>query len=311
MQLPTLTRCPYTRKALSEVDQSVEHIVPDALGGGGGLSVMADRKPNNDLGTSLDQELVTSPLLGLMRVSLGIKTYRGSPKLKLPGKVKGHAVPIEVTFTETGASTKVEKPVQMDPDGKSGRMIVPADREAEFVNRLIADHARKGNVVRLEDATSLGADMELDFGFDVLQIRRGMAKIAFLAAFRVLGDAFLNDPLYPEWHKAIFSTDRDEVMGAKIHGVAFDSSDLLQVAAPRVQQHEHAVVVANLGMSGPVVMVSLFGGGFHNLIAVASESNQYGLRQGFGEITICDAKQTKIRSIDYTDFLVARSEDKM
>lgn len=311
MKLPNLQRCPYTRKPLTEIDQSVEHIIPDSLGGGGGLSVMADRKSNNDLGTSLDQELVTSPLLGLMRVSLGIKTYHGGPKLKLPGKVKGHNVAIEVLFTETGTSTKVEKPVEMDPGGKSGRIIVPAEKEAEFVNQLIANHARKGNIVKVEEARSLGSDMELDFGFDVLQIRRGMAKIAFLAAFRALGDVFLDDPLYPEWHKAIFSTDRNEVMGTRIHGIAFDSSNLLQIAAPPIQRHEHAVVVANLGMAGPVVMVSLFGGSFHNLIAVASETSQYGLRQGEGEIAICDAKQTKLRSIDYTDFLIARSKGEM
>lgn len=64
-------------------------------------------------------------------------------------------------------------------------------------------------------------------------------------------------------------------------------------------------------MNGPVVMVGLFGGDFHNVSLIASETSQYGLAVGEGELAICEATARTTRFIDYTDFLVARSEGRM
>jgi hypothetical protein len=299
--------CPYTREPLTAIDASVEHIIPAALGGGADFAVMAERKANNDLGSSLDEPLISSPLIGLQRVDLGIKGYSGSPRLKLPGKVKGHAVPIEVTFSTNAIETHVRKPVEMDSSGNSGRIIIPANQEADFIKKLIADYARKGKEIRLDESYSLGAEMELDFGFDVVLIKRALAKIAFLTAFRVLGDEFLNDPLYDEWQNCIFATDPERVVKTKLRGVAFDSANLFAMSAPPIQRHEHMAVVANLQMAGPVVMVSLFGTQFHHMMAIASDSNQYSLEVGEGQIAVCDATTRKTRFIDYMDFLLMRS----
>lgn len=242
MQIPPQVRCPYTRKPLAEIDGSVEHIVPHALGGGADFSLTADRALNNTL-SSLDRALAQAPLVGLMRASLGIKTYHGEPKITLSGKVQGHDVPISVTFTEAGSTTRVTKPIEMDPSGESGRIVVPADQEQEFVDRLVAGHARKGREVVVERATSLGSAVTLDFTFDVLQIKRATAKIAFLAACRVLGDAFLDDPLYDDWQRCMFADDPAALAKSAIHGTAFDGSGLLGLAAPKVARHEHAVLV--------------------------------------------------------------------
>ncbi|HTW68169.1 MAG TPA: hypothetical protein VME17_26320 [Bryobacteraceae bacterium] len=311
MNIPKQIRCPYTRQALSVIDASVEHIVPAALGGGGDFAVMAERKSNNDLGSSLDEPLISSPLIGLQRVDLGIKGYSGGPRLKLPGKVKGHAVPIEVTFSTDAIDTHVRKPVEMDPSGNSGRIVIPANQEAEFTKKLMTDYARKGKEIRLDESYTLGTEMELDFGFDVLLLKRAMAKIAFLAAFRVLGDEFLNDPLYDEWHNCIFATDHERLVKTKLRGVAFDAANLFAVSAPPIERYEHMAVVANLQMAGPVVMVSLFGTKFHHMMAIASDSKQYNLGVGEGQIAICDATTRKTRFIDYLDFLLMRSRGQM
>ena len=102
--------------------------------------------------------------------------------MRIPGKVKGTSKEVFVTFSGAGATTTVKKPVEMDDSGSSGTITVPADKEEEFVQKLIADHARKGNQVIVERAGSLGSEAELDFGFDVLLLKRAMAKVAFLAA---------------------------------------------------------------------------------------------------------------------------------
>jgi len=84
--------------------------------------------------------------------------------------------------------------------------------------------------------------------------------------------------------------------------MAFDSPDAMKLLIPPLEQFEHAATVVNLQQNGPVVAVSLFGGSFHTLLAIASQTSNYDLDEGEGLIAICDAKAGKTRFINFMDY---------
>lgn len=302
-------RCPYTLKPLATLPKvNDEHIFPDAIGGGLDYSIKVDEKKNSDLGTLLDGPLVSSPLIAGMRLNHGIKSRSGDPKWKMRGRIKGTEKQVEVTIPSSGpVELYIRKPVEIDPGGSSGLATFSLPDRDEFLSKLVASYARKGKTLAFGNEVSLGGECEVDLSFDVRLIKRGMLKIAFAALYEFIGDDFLDDPLIPEWHKAIFAPTDDEAMTAKIHGVAFDSPELLKVMLPDLKPYEHAVSIANIQQQGPVVAVSLFGNSFHHLLALGSETSNFGLRVLEGKIAVCDAKAAKTRFISFEEHFVQQA----
>jgi hypothetical protein len=225
------------------------------------------------------------------------------------GRIRGTDKQVEITFPSTGpAEVHVRKPVEMDAQGGGGTAVFQVPDRDELLRRLAADYARKGKTLLLGTETTLGDEYELDLAMDAAAIKRGMLKIAYAAVYECIGDAFLQDPLIPEWHRALFGATHEEAMRAQIHGVAFDSPELLRVMLPDLQPHEHAVAVANLQLNGPVVAVSLFGHGFHQLLALASESSNFGLKVLSGKVAICDTKAAKTRFLSFEEHFSQRSK---
>lgn len=298
------TRCPYTLMPLQDLKaRSREHVIPDALGGPDAYSVEADRQINSDLGTELDGKLVSSTLVAAQRVLHGVKCRSGEPAWKVVGTLpNGTQVDLQVTPTET--FQRVVNPVNIDPDKKAGSITVSAEHQEAFLKEFIEGHRRKGKDVVVGKETSLGRpELRVNVAMDMLVLKRAMLKIAYLATFEYLGDAFLDDPLIPEWHRALFAKSDEDVKSARIHGVAFDAGVALDLLFPQIQPHEHAITIANLQQKGPVVGVTLFGRAFHNLMVVASESSNFGLRPAEGQVLICDAKARTVRRMSFEDHL--------
>jgi hypothetical protein len=136
---------------------------------------------------------------------------------------------------------------------------------------------------------------------DVLAIQRALAKIAYGAIYDYLGDEYLYDPMVAEWRRMLFSDDPEEVERSRIHGLAFDVERMLAILLPPLKPHEHGVAVANLQQRGPVVAVSLFGGSFYSLVALASETSNYGMEELDGKISICDAKAATMKFIHFRE----------
>jgi hypothetical protein len=307
----TYSRCPYTLEPLAKVDVSDEHIFPDALGGVKDYAVRASRKVNSDLGTNIDAPLVSSPLITAMRTLYGIKSRSGMPDWVLRGETEATHREVQVTIPYQGqVDVRFRKPVEMSGDGKTGSIVIPREQRDAFLEEFIANHKKKGHQVVLGPQKNLIAEpIHADISIHLIKLKRAMLKIAFLAAYEYLGDDFLKDPLIPEWHKAILAKDDQEACKARIYGVAFDASDLVRYTLPTLQKYEHAAAVVNLQMQGPVVIISLFGTGFHTLMAIASETSDFGLQVGEGKIAICDAKGAKTRFISYTDHLVQKAQE--
>lgn len=302
----TYDRCPYTLKPLASLPEvNDEHIFPDAIGGVKDFCVRVDAKGNSDLGSKIDAPLIESFLIAGLRMQHGIKSRSGAPRWKMDGVLKDSGRKVQVVFPESGdVEVEIRKPVEMADGGAKGKLVLRPDQRDAFLKQFIENHKKKGRTVIVSaESASRVSEVEIPIAVDLLALKRAMLKIAYLSVYELLGDAFLDDPLIPEWHKGFMSNDPEVARTARIHGVAFDSSQVLNLVLPPLQSYEHAVVVANLQQQGPVVGVALFGTGFHSLVAIASETSHYGLDVGCGKISICDAKAGRTRSIEFSEHL--------
>lgn len=302
----THSRCPYALAPISGLAKTNrEHIFPDAVGGVLDYAVTVDEKKNSELGTLIDAPLIHSPLIAAMRMIHGIKSRSGPAKWKLSGRVKGTTKEVNVTFSaDAPCEVRIRRPVDINPAGDGGTVTIQREDAEEFQRKLVEGYAKKGKTVRFEQEVSLGSDIELDLAPDQMAIKRAMAKIGYAATYEYLGDSYLDDPISSEWRKAIFATTAKEAQSARIHGLAFDAAQSLNMMVPPLQSFEHAVAIANFPRLGIITAVTLFGTGFHHLVAVASESSTYALCEGEGKIAICDAKAGKTRFMSFTDHLV-------
>lgn len=304
--MATYTRCPYSLKPISQVAKvNDEHIIPDSIGGVLEYKLRVDADKNAILGNLVDAPLVSSPLIAAQRLMHGIKSRSGDPAWKVRGKIKGTNKQVEVTFPSNGdTQVYVRRPIEMDTTGDKGNLTVYSKDQESVLRTLVENCARKGKTVVVDSEVSLGSDIEVDLSVDLTAIKRGLMKIAYAALYEYLGDAFLDDPLIPEWTKALFSQTAEEAMSARIRGIAFDVENTLSVMLPELRPYEHAVAIANLQQEGPVVAVSVFGRAFHSLLLVASETSNFGLSPLKGKIAICDTKQAKMRFLDFQQHFV-------
>lgn len=307
----THDRCPYTLKTLVSLGEHVddEHIFPDAIGGVKDYRVRVAKKANSDLGSQIDAPLVDSMLIGGLRLQHDIRSRSGKLEWTLRGRTKDTGREVAVTFREDGTSNiHFVKPVEMDPGSALGKLVVRPEQRDAFLKTFIENHKRKGHTVQIAaESVSVVESIEIPIAVDVVALKRAMVKIAYVAAYECLGDAFLGDAMIPEWHKAFLDDDPSSVRDAKLHGLAFDTHNILDLMLPALQPYEHAVAIANLQMHGPVIVVTLFGKSFHSLVLMASQTSDFGLSVGEGKIAICDARAGKTRFINFTDHLVSMS----
>ncbi len=308
----THDNCPYTLKPLAQLEQTnVEHIFADAIGGTGDYTVRVDAKTNSQLGTTVDSAFVDSPILAIFRSRLGIKSRSGPSKWKLRGTTEGTNRPVEIVF-ESGGSVDIHyrKPVEFDASGTKGTIIVPPERRDSFLEELTRNLKRKGKTLSIaHEVRGQAEPAKLNFSIELDALKQGLLKIAFLAAYEFLGDAFLRDPLIPEWHKAVLSPSTADAMRAKIHGTALEPSEYVNILLPDLQEHEHAVAVFDLQQQGPVVVVKLFGCDLLSSFCIASETSNCGLKPLDSKIVICDTKARKVRTMKFSDHFVARSNN--
>ena len=298
--------CPYTCLPLATLDEvSDEHIFPDALGGVKDYCVKVSRNVNSELGTRIDAPLINSFGIAGLRLQHGIKSRSGHPAWRMRGKESVSDRDVEVVLRGQGeVQVKLRSPVIMADDGRSGTLVLTPKERDSFLKQFIENHKRKGRTVKITSETKTKAEtIKVPVTVNLLVLKRAIAKIAFLAVYEFLGDAFLKDPLIPEWHKAFLSPNEDDVRDARIHGQAFNCQDIAKLVLPPLKPYEHAVAVVNLQQKGPVVAVALFGNTFYTLICLASETSNYGLSEAEGRIAVCDAKAGRTLFVSFMDHL--------
>ena len=288
-----LTKCPYTLKSLNAIEEtSREHIILDSIGGPDGYWVAACKKENNELGRTVDAAFQAEPLIAMLASKVGVKTRSGVAAWSMTGELVDGNRPVEVTIPHQGpAEVFHRKPVEKDPSGKSFQIIAPTAQADKQLRKLEADLAKKGKsisepIVRQTPNQTIHSQLTLNFTV----LNAGLMKIAYLACCELLGDSFLDDPLNPEWQKAIRAKTSEEIEAVRIHGWCFtNATDYSRDILPPLAEHEHGIAILNLNKHGVIVGVRLFGSEILTAVALASETSTHGLPSGRGELLLCDA----------------------
>lgn len=298
------TRCPYTLESLERTADTIRgHIFPESIGGAGCYSLRVSKTPDNQLGSLVEAPLVAMPTLTNLRERLGV----GSQNLQYSGTTLGAGVPISVTVDESGGRTEhVVTPAELDPSATSGVMYYGNSprQERHFTARIESFYGRLGKDVEWETPERLCDMLAPDRPSDIVLVR-GLAKVAYLATVECIGNDFLDDPLISDWHRLLFAETAQEASQSRITG-NFPVADItMRNLLPDIQEHEHAVVVVNLGPEAPLItLVTLFGSTGHTLLVYASETSSYGLDVLEGKIAICDARTKSMRYLNFGEHLV-------
>ncbi len=288
--------CPYTLRPLSELESVTQaHIFPHAIGGGLDFAVLADESSDSQLGRTLDAWLVDSPLVRACRCLLSIRSRSGEATWQLQGTIAGTSTRVSVEFDRSGRmETRVVNPVQSGPGQHARTIICSREERDRFMRELLGKWHSRGNVVQVTGPRSLeSSQINIDLEFNAAEIKRGLLKIAFLAAYKFLGDDWLHDPLLPDWHKVLFAENQSELRSSGLCALAFGATDeaeeTLEMLFPKLSMGEHGVALVHVPGVGIIVAVILFGNLLFSVVALVSDTHHYRVRELTGRLAVCDA----------------------
>jgi hypothetical protein len=162
--------------------------------------------------------------------------------------------------------------VRIDWNAKTATLTAPADQVEKEMKKLTKSLATKGVKLTTVNRTSRERPLfDLKGSLNLAELLPGALKIAYLTAFSVLGEAFLDDPFNSEWQRAIKAKSMAELtisyllLGAGRSERFFPfvvAESPWNTVLPMLAPTEHRVVVYNPGESGTFATVELFGGGF-------------------------------------------------
>jgi hypothetical protein len=270
----------------------------DALGGPDGYSVTACRTVNSQLGDTVDAAFLSEPLVEMLRSKVGVQSRSGVAVWNLTGETVEGKRPVDMTIPHEGpVDVYHRKPVEKDSQGRSYQIIAPPAQSEKILKEMTENLAQKGiriSAVKSNQTPNQIIQSRLTLNLTVMNA--GLMKIAYLACCELLGDSFLDDPLNPEWQKAIRAQTAEDADKVKIHAWCLNAAtnyanDLL----PRLTEHEHGIAIVNLNQHGLVVAVRLFGCELLTVVAQASETSNHGLPASQGQLLICDSKTGAIR----------------
>ena len=233
---------------------------------------------------------------------LQIRGRSGVPEMRLQGRSEPDERSIKVTILPDGTHRyKYEKPWVLDEDTGHGSMIISPEHAESEMRRLTQLYAKKNKAIKFDKLKPIKVDkIRGDLGLNLVDIRAGILKIAYLAAFEFLGDRFLDDPMNAEWQKGIRRTASETRPAYKLRGaVPFIDRKFLDVVLPPLENHEHAVAVFCLRRI-PVVVLKLFNWDLLTACCALSDTSDFGLAQFDGKIVKCDALARKIETTSFT-----------
>jgi hypothetical protein len=135
---------------------------------------------------------------------------------------------------------------------------------------------------------------------DLSVFRAGVLKVAYLAAFEVLGDGFLRDPLNSEWQKAIRATTPESRAGIKLCGTCpLLREQGVEYPLPNLEKHQHFVSILCHG-SFPFVFVELFGCEALTCCCWLSITSNLGMGNGEAHLVLCDAVAKSVDRRDHS-----------
>jgi hypothetical protein len=233
-----------------------------------------------------------------MRSRIGVKSRSGIASWNLDGETIDGNRPVDVKFSHGGpVDIYHRKPVEKDVEGKSISIIAPPEQSERLLKEIKENLAEKGvQISNVETRQTPTQEILVSMTVNMTIMRSGLMKIAYLACCDFLGDGFLDDPLNPEWQKAIRAQSADEADQVKIRTWYLQTApDYANDLLPSLVEQEHGIVIANLNKHGVFVGVTLFGCKLLTIVAQASATSSHGLSASQGLQLICDSKSGTIR----------------
>ena len=289
--------CPYTLKPLSQLEKVTNtHIFPHAIGGSLDFAVRADAGLDSHLGRTLDAGLANCSLIRGYRCLLNIKSRSGETRWKLRGHIEGTPTQVEVELdTEGNMRVWVRNPVRCVPGANECTVTCARDETERLITELVNKWRGRGQEAKVRAPSPLDAQwLIFKLEFDKTTIARALLKVAFLAAYWFLGDEWLSDPLFPEWHRVLFAKDSGELQAVKLPFQAFGESEeatrALDMLFPGRSMNRHCVAVIHTPDVGIVAASILFGNPLFSVIALASGTQHYGIPELTGMLAVCNAR---------------------
>jgi hypothetical protein len=225
--------------------------------------------------------------------------------------VKGETVegqrPVEVTFPHKGPiEVHHTKPVILDDKGKPTQIVAPAKQAEKLLAEMTKNYAKKGmTLTKGQTETPPSQRLHLPISINLTGIKAGLMKIAYLASFAYIGDDFLDDPLNPEWQKAIRAQTAEEAEQIRLHGSCNEQAiALAKVVLPALKDHEHCIAIINVNQQRPVAVVRLFNSDVLTAMVQISDTQNFGIESPGGTIIIVDALTHEIRKEPWTNHLL-------
>ncbi len=187
--------CPYTGKDWNDEAGTLEHIIPQALGGSDVFTIVAERQANGALGADVDSHV--GEIYKWPRVKYDLRGHSGiAPTLKWHVKVPqlaGLKAKWEQTTTGGGLTLKPRVTRRLLPNGKTQVRVEGSPAEAKAIfDRIRQKHEHAGQVVdepKIEERRIDQPTIEGHLTFDLVALGRFPFKVALGVGHLLWGES--------------------------------------------------------------------------------------------------------------------------
>ena len=282
------TICPYKLQPIGPDDLSLEHVIPDALGGPETFSVDADKWSNSNLGSTLDGDFIDDDLIRAAATNYKIKTRSGFAKLKIQGHLSYEQNKIDAAMELGG-----DEPPRLHPK-------VPVVRTAEGFE-ILADHshfdrrvaatiknnAAKGTILEMTPPRTPAAEFRGQMTHSPWIKTLGLIKIGYLALAYTFGDQFVLSNAGHAFRKGFGSTSPTDLDNSGL-----DNPELLLTRLTLNPRPHHRVAAVRDGNAYGVYVSLFFEKAFTRQFSFPAGVQNF--QQAQGEIYDVDAKRKKL-----------------
>lgn len=242
--------CPYTGELVDLESSSLEHIIPESLGGTKAFAITVKRQANNSLGAEVDEAVVDLYLHRRMKFDL--RGHSGkAPSWAATVKVNdlaGHMARWEVTQAESQLRLRPQVTKERLPDGRTSVTVSgdPAQATAIFEDLKRAHEARGKTVQLLPSAAAQRIEqptLTAQLRFDLVALGRFPLKIALGVGHWLWGEDWSRGSDAHALRRALWSTTMPALTSAAGERVATLAPTDLGL---RVEEAEHGFFVSRL-----------------------------------------------------------------
>jgi hypothetical protein len=238
--------CPYTGEDVDAESMSLEHVVPEALGGSTTLSIRVERRANNRLGTDVDGPVCE--FYALRRARLGLTGHSGTVpraelKLRFPELDGQEGTLTLFPRSELGVRLRTTTTRRKLQDGSTVYSITgDPDRAREIFRSIERHHAAAGRMIKDHSETIRmvkGPRVEGAISVDMLALARFQVKLALGTCHWLAGEAWSRGASAAQLRRALWSQTLEEFEAA---GLQFFPEEPASLNL-RVDESEHLLIL--------------------------------------------------------------------